>query len=719
MSGLVLAGGGHSHALVLRRWAMQPRNRPKTLITLVSRTSTALYSGMVPGLVAGLYSRDELAIDLRRLADQAGVAFVQAEITGIDLQRRHLGLLDRPALHFEWLSLNLGCVTPGSDKGHLDDVPIKPLEHALIALEQRQSVNHDHPIEIVGSGLAAIELALALRHRWPSCPVALSARPGRLSHRFKKALNIALVQIDQSEHPTPSKPNSKIPSLKLRCTGSRAPDWLETSGLPVNVDGRVLTDTSLQVLEHPGLFAAGDCGVIGAHPRPASGVWAVQAAAILARNLEAICRQQPLRPWRPQHRALQLVGGFNSAMQPTAWAVWGPLQIGPHRLLWSLKERIDRRFMRLFKTKAMAAIPTVVDSYTGTMLCRGCAAKLPAKELTKALSDAGVGQLATAPEDAAELPKARSENNRPVLQSVDGFPALVSDPWLNGRLTALHASSDLWACGAKVQSAQAVITLPLAKGPLQQHLLSQTLAGIRSALEPQEALLIGGHTLESRSPSDSPVSMGVHAALTIQGSPEGEIWSKKTIQIGDQLLLSRRLGTGVLFAAAMAGACKPKDLDQALTQMATSQQNLVDQLRDLERQHPGGLHAATDITGFGLLGHLGEMLPENDEHDQSLDVEINAERIPALPGALELLEAGYASSIAPANRNAWQLLTTRVKLDFSGIQANQDHQRAIAELLIDPQTCGPLLISVNAGMAEDLLTKRPDGWWLIGTATHA
>tara|TARA_B100001063_G_scaffold235674_1_gene254508 strand:+ start:430 stop:2589 length:2160 start_codon:yes stop_codon:yes gene_type:complete len=719
MSGLVLAGGGHSHALILRMWAMRPERRPKGLITLVNRHSTALYSGMVPGLVAGLYSKDELAIDLRRLADQAGVAFIQAEITGINLQLHYLELLTRPALHYEWLSLNVGCITPDTETEHQNGVAIKPLKNALQALEQRQSINHDQPIELVGSGLAAIELALALRHRWPSCPVVLSARPGRISNLFKKALNVALVQIDQSQRPTPNKPNSTIPTFKLRCTGSRAPEWLGASGLPVNTDGRILTDTTLQVLEHPGLFAAGDCGVIRAHPRPASGVWAVAASSILARNLEAICTQQALRPWRPRRRALQLVGGFNRSRLPTAWAVWGPLQVGPHRLLWSLKERIDRRFMRFFKTKGMAATSTAVGSGTGTMLCRGCAAKLPAKELTTALSDAGIGLLATAPEDAAELPLARSENNRPVLQSVDGFPALVSDPWLNGRLTALHASSDLWACGAKVQSAQAVITLPLAKGSLQQYLLSQTLSGIRSALEPQGAQLIGGHTLESRSPSESPLTIGVQAALTVQGSPEGEIWSKKNIQAGDQLLLSRRLGTGVLFAAAMAGACKPKDLDQALTQMATSQQDLVDQLRELQRQHPGGLHAATDVTGFGLLGHLGEMLLEKDKHDQSFDVELNVEQIPALPGALELLEAGYASSIAPANRDAWQLLNTRVKLDFGRIQANQDHLRAITELLIDPQTCGPLLISVNARMAEDLLTKRPDGWWLIGTATHA
>ena len=114
MSGLVLAGGGHSHALVLRRWAMKPSKRPHQLITLVSRTSTALYSGMVPGLIAGVYQRDQAAVDLRDLADQAGVALVVAEITGLDLQNQQLQLNQRPALPYEHLSLNLGAVTSSS-----------------------------------------------------------------------------------------------------------------------------------------------------------------------------------------------------------------------------------------------------------------------------------------------------------------------------------------------------------------------------------------------------------------------------------------------------------------------------------------------------------------------------------------------------------------------------------------------------------------------------
>ena len=123
---LLLAGGGHSHALLLKRWAMQPRRRPSRAVILVSRHGTTLYSGMVPGLIAGLYRQEEVTIDLRSLCDQAGVAFIQAEIRGLDLQRRQLRLHDRPPLHYGLLSLNVGAISKPTAPG----VPIKPLEPA-------------------------------------------------------------------------------------------------------------------------------------------------------------------------------------------------------------------------------------------------------------------------------------------------------------------------------------------------------------------------------------------------------------------------------------------------------------------------------------------------------------------------------------------------------------------------------------------------------------
>ena len=500
----------------------------------------------------------------------------------------------------------------------------------------------------------------------------------------------------------------------MLCTGSKSPVWLKQAGLPVDLKGRVQTSRTLEVHDHPGLFASGDCAVMASEPRPPSGVWAVRAATPLARNLEAISRGQPLRKWRPQRHALQLLGGGRPATSNTAWALRGRVLIGPHPVLWRWKQAIDRRFMAMFQAQAMA---TKDADSTPAMLCRGCAAKLPAASLEAALRSAGLESLGSAPEDAAALPGLQGSNGQPMLQSVDGFPALISDPWLNGRLTALHASSDLWACGAPVRSAQAVITLPQANLSVQQLLLSQTLAGIRSALDPQGAPLIGGHTLEARHPSSAPLSLGVQVALSVNGMPAKALWPKAGVQPGDQLLLSRSLGTGVVFAAAMAGAAAPPALDAALQQMATSQHALLNALHHLEHEHPGGLHAATDITGFGLLGHLGEML-----HGGGVRVCLDGPAIPALPDALSLLAAGHSSSLAPANRRAWRLLDASgdrppaVNLALAGIVAGSAEHQALLELLVDPQTCGPLLISVSPPFAEQLQQVAPHQWTTIGSA---
>ena len=142
---LVMAGGGHSHALLLRRWAMRPELRPDRAITLVSSYSTALYSGMVPALIAGVVKRTEASINLRWLAQQAGVAFAQAPITGIDPQG-DLRLKDRQALSFGFLSLNLGAVT--RRKGYLKAIAIKPLEPALRAISAQDALANNpitHP----------------------------------------------------------------------------------------------------------------------------------------------------------------------------------------------------------------------------------------------------------------------------------------------------------------------------------------------------------------------------------------------------------------------------------------------------------------------------------------------------------------------------------------------------------------------------------------------
>ena len=672
---------------------MRPKRRPAGLITLVNRQSSTLYSGMIPGLIAGHYKRSEIAIDLRRLCDRAGVSLVIAEITGVDVTQQQLQLQNRPALSFSQLSINVG---GGTRPGPL--LAIKPLEPALETLGNGQDPTST-PFQLLGSGLAAIEVALALRRRWPKRRLQLLHRPASIPNRLLSSLSKLKIELLPNTSLTPSGPG-------LRCTGSQAPEWLNSSGLPCCPEsGRLRTEPSLQVLGHPAIFAAGDCAMVDVQPRPPSGVWAVRAATTLAHNLRASSRGDGLRHWRPQRRALQLLGGVSPEGCPQAWALWGGMQIGPHPWIWRWKQRIDRQFMARFdQAPAMGS---------GPMDCRGCAAKLPAAPLEAALEAAGLTSLGSSPEDAASL-------GADWLQSVDGFPALISDPWLNGRLTALHASSDLWACGASVESAMAVITLPKTAAALQQELLGQTLSGLRSAFEPQGARLIGGHTLEARAEAPTPLTLGLQVSLSVNGKRPAHPWKKGGLRAGDQLLLSRPLGTGVLFAAAMAGATKPEDLDHALAQMGTSQHPIVEQLQALINLDPEALSSCTDVTGFGLLGHLGEMLQASS---QSLQVVLDGSSIPALPGAFKLLKAQYASSLAPANRRAWSLLDpsqghpAKVILARAGNGLDPEEHQALLELLVDPQTCGPLLLGCSAAMADALLQANDTPWHRIGVVS--
>ena len=665
MKQLLLAGGGHSHALLLRHWVQHPQRRPpQTAISLVSRQGAALYSGLVPAVIAAALPPEAAAIDLRALCRAAGVTFVQAEISGVDPRGRQLmlelpaGQEPRPPLAYDMLSLNVGAAVALAPEAAATALPIKPLEPLLAALER---LPVGAAVAVVGSGAAAVEVSLALAAR--GFLVSLQALPKARPFwgRFLPSLEAAGVRLQAG-------PESH--ELEIHCTGSLAPAWLQASGWALDGRGRLLTNDRLQCLGDPLVFGAGDCAVVQGQARPASGVWAVRAAPLLAHNLAQARQGLPLRRWKPQRRALQLLGDGAGG----AYALWGPFCWGPSAWIWRWKQRLDQRFMAMLAPGAMAA-----DRDTTTaMACSGCAAKLPAAPLLAAL-----GKLAPlkAAEDAPVM--GASNDGGSWLQSLDGFPALVDDPWLNGRLTALHACSDLWASGAQVCSAQALVNLPRLNPALQANLLLQTLAGVRSVLAPLGAELLGGHSLQAPQapPAGQPLARELLLALVVNGlCPAGVApWGKGPLRRGQVLLLSRSVGSGVLFAGAMAGAARQSWLAAALGQMQQCQAALV----PLLAAH--GCQACTDVTGFGLLGHLNEMLAASS----GVAVQLEAQAVPAMAGALSLLEQGYASSLAPANAAAlvhWPAL--------GGVRA---------QLLIDPQTCGPLLAAVPADRAAACL----------------
>jgi len=387
---------------------MKPDERPDGLITLISDTREALYSGMVPGLIAKTYTHQDVSLDLQRLADAAGVNFVECKITGLDLNAQTLELSERDPIPFGTLSLNVGAVSDPKRTKSPKRRGIKPLGPALDLIESNDHAANNPELQafsVIGAGLAGLEVALALRSRWPIRKITLHCNnTNAINRRLQDTITKASIVLTSQ----PPDPNNQ--STMLVCTGSHAPEWLKSSGLPVDNRSRVLTDAALQVIGHPNIFASGDCGVIANAPRPPSGVWAVRASSTLATNLARNRRGIPLQQWRPQKKALQLLSQPAIHQEPAkAWVLWGGLLLGPHPFLWHWKHRIDLNFMAKFKpSKAMTKMSLPMD-------CRGCAAKLPAAPLLRALDTAGLSSLGRAPEDATAL----DEN---WLQTVDGFP---------------------------------------------------------------------------------------------------------------------------------------------------------------------------------------------------------------------------------------------------------------------------------------------------------
>ncbi|MXX08354.1 MAG: hypothetical protein F4Z67_01690, partial [Synechococcus sp. SB0667_bin_8] len=268
---LVLAGGGHSHALVLRHWAMGRWRLPAaTSVTLVSRSGASLYSGLIPAVLAGQAHPSACVIDLRRLCAAAGASFVQGEITGLDLERRRLHLhstlgATSPAyrsLRWDWLSLDVGSVTAAPEG--VAGLPVRPLEPFLDWCDHLPPV-----VEVMGSGAAAVEVVLALaarcRRRRQPCRLSLRTVPGglrlgsaplaRCLEQMVQAQGIAIRPMTRHD---PAPPDHAT----VLCTGSRGPAWLQDSGLPCDGRGRVLTHPTLVVQGHGRIFVAGDCGVV-------------------------------------------------------------------------------------------------------------------------------------------------------------------------------------------------------------------------------------------------------------------------------------------------------------------------------------------------------------------------------------------------------------------------------------------------------------------------
>jgi selenide,water dikinase len=711
---VVLVGAGHSHVGVLRMFGMDPIAGVR--FTLITRQVDTPYSGMLPGMIAGLYDHDQGHIDTGPLTRFAQARLYNSEVIGLDLAAKQVICRDRPPVPYDILSINIGSTpSTGGIPGVAEHaIPVKPIdgffERFQAARARILQAKGRARIGVVGGGAGGVELLLSLNRRLrrevaaagfapsglsftliASSHELLPTFPARMRRRFMEILRergIGLVvsgkAIEVGAGSVLVTGKGPIGLDEVFWTTRAAPAaWLTETGLALDGEGFITVRETLQSVSHAEVFAAGDIASIEGHARPKSGVYAVRSGPPLASNLRRILQGRRLVRYRPQREALYLIStGERYALGARNGVTF------EGRWVWTLKDFIDRRFMAKFDElpempTAPAAVPSIADEAAikeisaMAMRCGGCGAKVGATVLARALGGVEPAQRddvvvgLDAPDDAAVVDTGAQ---RLSVHSVDYFRALLDDPYSFGKIAANHALGDLYAMGAEPQTALAIATVPYGIEAKVEADLAQMMAGANEILREAQCALVGGHTSEG---AELALGFAVNGLVA-----RGAVLRKGGLKAGDALILTKPIGTGSLFAAHMQGKAKARWVMGAIGHMIQSNGSAARILR------AHGATAATDITGFGLLGHLVEMLRAS-----GVDATLALPCLPLLDGLRECLAAGIFSSLQPQN--------VRLRRAVRNLDAAARHP--LYPVMFDPQTAGGLIASVPLEQAQNCL----------------
>ena len=368
---LVLVGGGHAHVEVLRAFGRRPQ--PGVCITLISRQPDTPYSGMLPGVIAGHYTRRDSHIALAPLAAFARATFVVDEVDGLDPSGRFVHRRGGAGVPWDVLSLDIGS-TPdtGVTRVAPEAVPVKPIDGLLSRWDTlREALRTEEgvaTVAVIGAGAAGVELVLSMqfhlhsllgddrrsRLRFALFSATPSILPGHshdVQRRFMRVLAARNVAVHLGERALAVRDGRVVTERgsyeadhAVWATQATAAPWIRESGLAVDAAGFMRVSETLESVSHADVFGAGDVATIEGHPRPKSGVYAVREGPPLARNLRARLAGRPLERYWPQSQALSLIttGDRHAIASRGRWSAGG-------RWVWRWKDLLDRRFMRRYE----------------------------------------------------------------------------------------------------------------------------------------------------------------------------------------------------------------------------------------------------------------------------------------------------------------------------------------------------------------------------------
>ncbi|MER3434501.1 MAG: FAD-dependent oxidoreductase [Leptolyngbya sp. ERB_1_1] len=342
MKQLVFVGGGHSHAIALRHFGLNPI--PEVQMTLISEAEDTPYSGMLPGHVAGFYSYQDCHINLRSLCEFAKVRLIVDRAIGLEADRV---ICEQSTIAFDVVSIDIGSTPtiPAQAKG-IGAKPIAP----FLKWWNEFAQSNPQQLAIVGGGTGGVELALNMQHRLPRTTIHLFQRDRTVMPKHnawvRRQLKQLLTQRGIQLHlgKAVEQVEGFDPNTIVWVTQATAPNWIKQSGLKTDDQGFILVNDALQSVSHSQVFAAGDIATMMCYDRPKAGVFAVRQGKPLFQNLSAILSNQPLKPYHPQKTYLSLIGtGDRSAIASYGVLGWRS------RLLWQMKDAIDRAFMNQFR----------------------------------------------------------------------------------------------------------------------------------------------------------------------------------------------------------------------------------------------------------------------------------------------------------------------------------------------------------------------------------
>ena len=708
MKNVVLVGGGHAHALVMRSWAMKPVTGAR--LTVINPGPTAPYTGMLPGFVAGHYTRAELDIDLVRLARFANARLVLGAVTSVDHVAKTVTVPGRPPIPYDICSINVGITSNMPEMpGFVEHaIPAKPLGRFAdrwdsFLTDLTSSGAKSASVAVVGGGVGGTELAMAMNYRLEQLGVTPTVtvvdRDSILEHvgeRTRTELlqtlaNQGIETAEGSEVTAISAPGVELSDRTIKAdlvvgaAGARPYSWLSTLGLDVH-EGFLVIDETLRSTTDGAIFAAGDCAHMAFAPRPKAGVFAVRQAPILKANIQALLTGGALKSFKPQSEYLKLIslGGKVAAADKGK-------RFAENAGMWRLKDKIDRDFMDKLGDLPEMDLPPIPkpavsglhDTIAGEPpLCGGCGAKVGLDVLAGPLSElpesTRTDVVRLPGDDAALLDMGITKQ----VITTDQVRSFTTDPLRMARIATLHAMGDVWAMGADPQAVLVTITLPQLSTKLQEEWLREIMAGTSAALDGTGAEVVGGHT-----------SMGAELSIayTVTGLVTGEPITLAGATDGQALVLTRGLGSGVLFAAEMQQRANGDHVSALLDELERAQGASARLITNK------GATAMTDVTGFGLAGHLFGICRES-----GVKAELSLDAIPLLEGAAELAAEGVRSHLYASNAAAVPVVRpTDPRVD----------------LVFDPQTAGGFLAAVPAHVADDLvsdLRALGDGAAVIG-----